>query len=31
MSNVPNWLWVLVAVLVVLAILFLLGIRVDVG
>ena len=31
MSNIPNWLWLLVAVLVILAILFLLGIRVNVG
>lgn len=29
--NVPNWLWFLVAILVVLAILFLIGIRVNVG
>ncbi len=31
MSNVPNWLSVLIAVLVVLAILWLIGIRVNVG
>jgi hypothetical protein len=29
--NVPNWLAVLVAILVILAILFLIGIRVNVG
>ena len=29
--NVPNWLWVLIAVLVILAILYLIGIRVNVG
>lgn len=29
--NVPSWLGILVAILVVLAILYLLGIRVDVG
>ena len=29
--NVPNWLWVLVAILIVLAILYLIGIRVNVG
>ena len=29
--NAPNWVWILVAILVILAILFLLGIRVDVG
>lgn len=29
--NVPNGLWVLVAVLVILAILYLIGIRVNVG
>jgi hypothetical protein len=29
--NTPNWLWVLIAILVVLAILWLIGIRVNVG
>lgn len=29
--NIPNWLWILVAILVILAILWLVGIRVDVG
>jgi bacteriorhodopsin len=29
--NAPNWLWFLVAVLVILAVLFLLGIRVNIG
>lgn len=29
--NAPNWLWFLVAVLVILAVLWLLGIRVNVG
>jgi len=29
--NAPSWLWVLIAFLVILAILWLLGIRVDVG
>jgi hypothetical protein len=29
--NTPNWLWFLVAILVVLAILWLIGIRVNVG
>jgi hypothetical protein len=29
--NTPNWLWILVAILVVLAILWLIGIRVNVG
>lgn len=29
--NAPNWVWLLIAVLVILAILFLLGIRVNVG
>jgi hypothetical protein len=29
--NTPNWLWVLVAILVILAILWLIGIRVNVG
>jgi bacteriorhodopsin len=31
MSNAPNWLWFLIAVLVILAILFLIGVRVNVG
>ena len=29
--NAPNWLWVLIAVLVILAILWLVGIRVNIG
>lgn len=29
--NAPNWVWVLVAILVILAILYLIGIRVNVG
>jgi hypothetical protein len=29
--NTPSWLWILVAILVVLAILWLIGIRVNVG
>lgn len=29
--NAPNWLWFMIAILVMLAILFLIGIRVDVG
>lgn len=29
--NAPNWVWILVGILVILAILFLLGIRVNVG
>lgn len=29
--NMPSWLWFLIAILVVLAILFLIGIRVTVG
>jgi hypothetical protein len=29
--NTPNWLWILIAILVVLAILWLIGIRVNVG
>jgi len=29
--NAPNWLWFLIALLVILAVLFLLGIRVNVG
>jgi hypothetical protein len=29
--NTPNWLWILVAILVILAILWLIGIRVNVG
>jgi hypothetical protein len=29
--NIPNWLWVLMAILVILAILWLIGIRVNVG
>lgn len=29
--NVPNWLYVLVAILVILAVLWLIGIRVHVG
>jgi bacteriorhodopsin len=31
MSNAPNWLWFLIAVLVILAVLWLIGIRVNVG
>ncbi len=29
--NAPNWLWFLVAILVILAVLYLIGIRVNVG
>ena len=29
--NAPSWLWVAIAILVILAILWLIGIRVDVG
>lgn len=29
--NIPNWLWVLIAILVILAILWLVGIRVNIG
>jgi hypothetical protein len=29
--NAPNWLWWLIALLVILAVLFLIGIRVHVG
>lgn len=29
--NAPNWLWFLIAILVVLAVLWLIGIRVNVG
>jgi hypothetical protein len=29
--NTPNWLWILVAILVILAILWLIGIKVNVG
>lgn len=29
--NAPNWLWVLIAILVILAVLWLVGIRVHVG
>jgi hypothetical protein len=29
--NAPNWLWFLIALLVILAVLFLLGIHVNVG
>ena len=31
MSGAPNWVWWLVALLIILAVLFLLGIRVHVG
>lgn len=31
MGNPPSWLWVLIAILVVLGILWLIGIRVNVG
>lgn len=31
MNNVPNWFWVLVAILVILGILWLIGIRVNVS
>ena len=31
MGNVPNWLYVLIAILVILAVLYLVGIRVHVG
>lgn len=31
MSNAPTWLWFLVALLVILAVLWLVGIRVNVG
>jgi hypothetical protein len=29
--NAPNWLWVLIAILVILAILWLVGVRVNIG
>lgn len=29
--NAPNWLWFLIAILVILAVLWLIGIRVNVG
>ena len=29
--NAPNWLYVLIAILVILAVLYLLGIRVNIG
>ncbi len=29
--NAPNWLWFLIALLIILAVLFMLGIRVNVG
>jgi hypothetical protein len=29
--NAPNWLWVLIAILVILAVLWLVGIRVNIG
>lgn len=29
--NAPNWLWFLIALLVILAVLYLVGIRVDIG
>jgi len=29
--NAPNWLWWLIALLVILAVLFLLGVRVHIG
>jgi hypothetical protein len=29
--NAPNWLWFLIALLVILAVLYLVGIRVNVG
>jgi hypothetical protein len=31
MNSVPGWLWFLIAILVILAILFLIGVRVNVG
>ena len=31
MDRGPNWLWILIAILVILAILWLVGIRVNVG
>jgi len=31
MSNAPQWLYVLIAILVILAVLYLLGIRVNIG
>ena len=31
MSSAPNWVWWLLALLIILAVLFLLGIRVHVG
>lgn len=31
MGNAPNWLWVLIAILVILAVLWLVGIRVNIG
>lgn len=31
MNSLPSWLWVLIAILVVLAILWLIGINVNVG
>jgi hypothetical protein len=31
MNNVPSWLYVLIAILVILAVLYLLGIRVNIG
>ena len=31
MNSVPNWLWVLIAILVILAILWFVGINVKVG
>jgi len=31
MGSAPNWLWFLIAILVILAVLWLVGIRVNVG
>lgn len=31
MNAAPNWLWVLIAILVILAVLWLVGIRVNIG
>lgn len=31
MGGAPNWLWFLIAILVILAVLWLVGIKVDIG
>lgn len=31
MNSAPNWLWFLIALLVILAVLWLLGVRVNIG